>query len=155
IRFNAWHYADTALWASLVSHILEQLAAYVNPSKRPEEQRKELLKELESAKDLRSRAEADKAQVDEDVRKRAAELQELHQQRQQKEVQLRDLKANDLRTLLEKDPAAKKALDDALTAMGVPSLMDSFNNLSAALQETRTTRTRLAVLFNAVFKTKP
>lgn len=154
IRFNAWHYADTALWASLVSHILEQLAAYVNPSKRPDEQRQDLLKELESAKDLRSRVEADKAQVDEDVRKRAAELQELHKQREQKEFRLRDLKINDLRTLLEKDPAAKQALDDALMEMGVPSLIHSSQDLSAALKEANAAGTRAAMLFNTVFKAK-
>jgi hypothetical protein len=31
IEFNAWHYADTNLWASLVSHILERLDAFVTP----------------------------------------------------------------------------------------------------------------------------
>lgn len=31
IRFNAWHYAETNLWASLVSTIFNQLRAYLDP----------------------------------------------------------------------------------------------------------------------------
>lgn len=36
IRFNAWHYAETNLWASLVGHIFQELSARTATSKRNE-----------------------------------------------------------------------------------------------------------------------
>lgn len=36
IRFNAWHYAETNLWASLVGHIFQELSAKTATSKRNE-----------------------------------------------------------------------------------------------------------------------
>jgi KAP family P-loop domain/Caspase domain len=57
IVFNAWHYVDANLWASLVAAIFQQLAApQRNESeeearKRWSEQRERLMKELESAKE--------------------------------------------------------------------------------------------------------
>lgn len=36
IRFNAWHYAETQLWASLVGHIFQELAAATSPDERDE-----------------------------------------------------------------------------------------------------------------------
>ena len=43
IGFNAWHYADTNLWASLGQHIFDQLLGPANPG---EEQREALQKRL-------------------------------------------------------------------------------------------------------------
>jgi hypothetical protein len=154
IRFNAWHYVDTNLWASLVSHILERLAAYVNPSKGPDEQRQELLKELPSAKDLLQRAGAEQKRVSEEVKGREAQLKELRAEREQKEVRLRDLRFNDLRSLLEEDPEAKAAIEDSLTRMGVPVLLDSMSDLSAALKNVQETRPRFVAMLSAIVHAK-
>src|ERR1700693_500977 len=50
IRLNAWHYADSSLWASLVSHIFDALAREVSPAEDPEETKRKLMLQLESAK---------------------------------------------------------------------------------------------------------
>lgn len=47
IRFNAWHYAETNLWASLVGHIFQELSA-----KMPTSKRNELFGRLSTARSL-------------------------------------------------------------------------------------------------------
>lgn len=150
IRFNAWHYVDTNLWASLVSHILECLANNVNPSKSPDEQRQELLKELASARDVLSHASNEKQRSDDEVKHHKDELKKLSAERERKEVRLRDLRSNDLRQLLDQDPDAKVALENALSKMGIPSLLNSVSDLSTALGHVQESRTRVAALLSAI-----
>src|SRR2546421_1526062 len=66
IVFNAWHYADANLWASLVIHIFEELGSPAGrdaDEKRRDEldkQRKSLVVKLETQKRLLTEAEARK-----------------------------------------------------------------------------------------------
>jgi len=58
IEFNAWHYVDTNLWASLVTHIFERLHHHFVPKEEEERQSWErLLAKLDEAIDLRTDAE--------------------------------------------------------------------------------------------------
>ena len=67
IRFNAWHYIDANLWASLVAHIFEELAAYGNEATRQEES---WLERLETSREALDRAKRDR----DEAKKRAGEL---------------------------------------------------------------------------------
>ncbi len=77
IRFNAWHYVDTDLWASLVSHILEKLADHINPTMGTAAQRAQLLKELTSSQDLLARAKETKERIGGEVKTREEKLKAL------------------------------------------------------------------------------
>lgn len=57
IRFNAWHYAETNLWASLVSTIFNRLRLYLEGDKEDSDEFNKLLQELEVAGELRKAAE--------------------------------------------------------------------------------------------------
>jgi WD40 repeat protein len=66
VEFNAWHYADANLWASLVTHIFDELAkpepaVGVTDERAAREQLARLEEELAAQSDLRSRLE--RAQV--------------------------------------------------------------------------------------------
>jgi len=54
IRFNAWHYADTSLWASLVDHIFVELDRWVGEQARAGEasQADQLFEQLATAREL-------------------------------------------------------------------------------------------------------
>ncbi|MFI9385866.1 P-loop NTPase fold protein [Kutzneria sp. NPDC052558] len=80
IAFNAWHYADSNLWASLGDEIFRQLAGTeTKPAERAEQIRTELAGQLEQRKQLEAatqqaretaadlRAQVDKATADRDV----------------------------------------------------------------------------------------
>ena len=154
IEFNAWHYADTSLWASLVSYILDQLAAYVAPKPTAEEQQAVLLGELGSAKAVLNETEAEKNRMQELIAKRQTDLQQLQLERQQKEVQLRDLQLSDLRTLLASDDTLQKELKDSLEQIGAPAALSSISDLSRVVSDAYSLGGRAAALFVALVNLK-
>jgi len=52
IRFNAWHYTETNLWASMVSTIFGELRSFLDGDKEEPDEFNRLLKELEVAGEL-------------------------------------------------------------------------------------------------------
>jgi hypothetical protein len=57
IRFNAWHYAETNLWASLVSTVFNELRFFLDGRKDDADEFNKLLNELELAGELRKEAQ--------------------------------------------------------------------------------------------------
>lgn len=57
IRFNAWHYAETNLWASLVSTIFNRLRLHLDGADPESDEFNRLLNRLELAGELRKEAE--------------------------------------------------------------------------------------------------
>lgn len=154
IEFNAWHYIDTNLWASLVSYILERLAAHVTPQPTPEEQQAALMKELGSTQAIVTEAKAEKKLADKLIKDRQDDLQKLQLEREQKEVRLRDLRVSDLKTLLSGDQALEQELNQSLEGLGVPAVLNSFSDLSQVVTEAYTVRGRLTALFLALTRGK-
>ncbi|MBD0259243.1 MAG: hypothetical protein ICV83_26290, partial [Cytophagales bacterium] len=151
IEFNAWHYADTNLWASLVSYILEKLAAHVTPTLTPEEQQAALLSELGSTKLIVSNAESEKRRVEHTIVQRQTELQDLQNKRQEKEIKLSDLQISDLRTLL-KDEQPVKDLHELLRQMGIPAVINGMTDVSEAVAQAHTARGRANAMLMALGK---
>jgi predicted phage-related endonuclease len=62
VQFNAWHYAETDLWASLVAELFAQLAAPPKEDRGAEHRRQSrLAAELIAQRDLRERLQAARA----------------------------------------------------------------------------------------------
>jgi hypothetical protein len=59
MRFNAWHYTETNLWASLVTTIFNELCTFLDPPETEKDQFNRLLNQLEVVQALRKEA-ADK-----------------------------------------------------------------------------------------------
>ena len=151
IEFNAWHYADTNLWASLVSHILESLAAYVSPAPTSEQQQAELIQQLDSAKAAVAQIEKEKESTDKQITERQTELQELRAKREQKEVELRELRLSDLQSVLSAQPEVKRMLTDSLEQMGVPATIARMSDLGQAMAEVNSLRGRATALVVGLF----
>ena len=137
ITFNAWHYVDANLWASLVSHILEKLVDEIAPKPSDEEVRKNLVKELQTAKELKAEAEQEQKRAA-DERKTAEErLNALAAERAKKQVQLSSLRATDLWHFVADNSSLKGDIDTALQSLGLPSVLNSVEDLDAAVLEAR------------------
>ena len=103
IDFNAWHYIDTNLWASLVSSIFEKLAAHVSPKESPDEQQATFLAELGSTKAIITEAETEKTQALQLIEEKQLDLQKLQAKREEKKITLKDLQKTDIAGLLSPD----------------------------------------------------
>ncbi len=152
IEFNAWHYVDTNLWASLVSHIMESLADYVIPPTTPEQRQAELVQQLGSAKEVILQIQNEQKKAEEQISVRQNELQQLQIEREQKEIELRNLQLTDLRTLLATDPVLQKELKAALADIGVPAVLTSFADLDAAVGEVNSLRGKITGLVVGLFE---
>jgi len=62
VRFNAWHYAEADLWASLVAELFAQLSAGADPT-REQRQRSRLASELIEARGVREQLAAAQARL--------------------------------------------------------------------------------------------
>jgi hypothetical protein len=68
IEFNAWHFLDTNLWASLVSEIFDRLHERIRPPAAPlEETRSRLVKELGDAEGLYRQSQLELKEAQEDL----------------------------------------------------------------------------------------
>ncbi|MFA4892699.1 P-loop NTPase fold protein [Brevundimonas sp.] len=134
IEFNAWHYADGNLWASLVSHILQSLSDHVSPQATAESQAASLISELESARAETAALESERLNAVEAVRSREEQLQALQFERETAEVKLTQLKLQSVREIFN-DPQLKAAIDQALEDLGAPSALTQIEDLQAVVRQ--------------------
>ena len=110
IWFNAWHYTDANLWASLVSHILEELGGTSAPARR------RLVQDLASSQAFKKEAVLQKGAA---TARREAGEKSLQQTRIEKEQLIRDLdRGNVDLTQLGTSPVLEDARKKALGAIG-------------------------------------
>jgi tRNA A37 threonylcarbamoyladenosine biosynthesis protein TsaE len=82
ITFNAWHYADSNLWASLVTHIFEELAELA-PGEVSSEYRN-LVDRLATTRSMRQDAQARKDLAGEERTRRLGQLDDVKRERTEK-----------------------------------------------------------------------
>jgi hypothetical protein len=150
IEFNAWHYVDTNLWASLVSYILERLDEYVRGGDGDKATESVLVKELSSAKAVLREAESEKARTEQLVSERKQELETLRVEREQREVRLSELRARDLYSMLPEEQ--KRRLKAALEEVGLPAALEGASDLSSVISEAHTVRGYAHALFVSLLK---
>lgn len=145
IEFNAWHFVDTNLWASLVNHILSQLAARVVPNTAPQQEEENLLSQLASTKAAKEQAETEK-QI---IQTQSEELKKTQANRLGKEAKLRTVR--DAWTLLASEPELREKTLAAMQQLGVPVMMTTVDDLRAVVAEGRTTALRMTGIANSLF----
>lgn len=148
IRFNAWHYLDTNLWANLVSEIFDRLFASI--SEDEEQQKLENLKNRlaeQSALAAEAKAALTKA---ENVRRDAErELRRAMRKRAKEENKVSTL-LNDL-TNLPIGIEVQKQLHEVAQGLGLPKVETSFKELEARAEELQSLAGRTRALALAVF----
>jgi hypothetical protein len=108
IPFNAWHYADSNLWASLGDEIFRQLAS---PEVSAEETRRRIREKLEKSQAEREQLQARTAQAKQQTARLEKEVREAAADRR--------IKARDLLTAAGESPELKRQLDQVWRRLGV------------------------------------
>ncbi len=151
IRFNAWHYLDTNLWANLVCEIFDQLFQHLEKDKgeaskaRVAKLREDLTNQSALAAEAREALERAKA-----ARVKAEdELREATMQRVKQENKVREL-LDDLGILITKDATLHKQLQDMADSLGLPKLKTSFDELEKRVTELKSLQGRIQTITWAV-----
>lgn len=134
ITFNAWHYAETNLWASLVSAIFEKLAVHVFGGTPTERQQAQLIAELASAKAVTDEVLAEERRASEQLKEEEARLDVLRKERLAEEQKLAKFNPTYLIDLLD-DSVLKKKAEQAFEQLGLPVVLDRVDDFKHAVAE--------------------
>jgi len=119
IEFNAWHYVEANLWASLVSHIFDNLSfSEEKEEKANAEKRKQLLlSKLSSTLEEQRKAELTAKTKQEEYQRANNELQEARRQQDSARVELTQVLSEsiwpEVKRLIAANPQAAGAIKDA------------------------------------------
>lgn len=137
IEFNAWHYADSNLWASLVSCILEKLHGKVSGLKTPAEEREELEREMVLAVQAQQKAVLVAEQATEELRRKNELLAVAEAERHQRPVSISEIRTGDWQRLIGNNAEAKKAIGDIAQRLGITDITKGVTDWQATLGELR------------------
>lgn len=155
IEFNAWHYTDANLWASLVNHIIDSLSkALCSDQETPEEKRIRLVNELTTTQKIISDIKSEEAAAKTVLSEKQTALSEIRTELQKKELQLSDLKISDVKAVLDTDDELRGKLESALKDLGVPALLASAEDLKKAADSVAAAHGRAGSLIAQISKVK-
>ena len=146
VYFNAWHYLDANLWASLVSQIFESLFVHLRPK---EDALKQVQARLEQACGATARAAEELAVAEVETKKARAELEAAEEAHRQREGALGGMLhgIRGLRALLpDVSPTALK--QHAAELLGVEKELKTLDDLQAVVAEARQTGVGARSLLN-------
>lgn len=136
IKFNAWHYMEGELWASLVDHIFNQLRMKDDTEDLVKKRRDHWLEKLDNtqAKIISLKSKRKKAENDLLAKKEKAES--LRRQRESELENLEELRQATLDILIKDSlDEVKAVLEPFLISIGVPTAEEVFQKIDAAKTE--------------------
>ena len=140
LKFNAWHYMDTTLWASLTSEIFEGLATALSksPPTDPENKAAALLADMSTSRDKLADAERKKGDAEAELAKSELRLLELQNSATKVSASLspRVLLTEATRLALEQDEV-KKELSKAAKELNLPQAETAGAEVNKELMELR------------------
>ncbi len=163
IYFNAWHYLDTNLWASLVTEIFEGLFRHISPNTDTlavrAEKIKNLMDELQKAEGAVASAEEDIKQAREAKTRAELEVQQVEKAVKEAATQRDKVKGfiagvmDNLRSLLpdnEMEVGWKKAVE----VLHLEDARESYSTFTAQVAEFKTLQGRARAVVRALLATE-
>ena len=133
IEFNAWHYVEGNLWASLVEHIFDNLRIGDDRSTVATLQ-KHFLEKLQFEKAAREDASAREKTASQNLEQAGIDLQAALEEYDRKALELAELSKENILLDL-KLPTVKAQIDQTLKDLGLGEVRDSVRDLRQALAE--------------------
>ncbi len=154
IDFNAWHYVEANLWASMVDHLFRNLKltyekagdASVNA------RREELLRKLDTLMQEKVTAEENVAKAEIERDRATQELDAKKKAADASAAAARNVRAKDVWELVIVGQTERDELQNALKQLGVGSVLASVTDVRTTVDELRSIRTRTTLLVNWIVR---
>jgi hypothetical protein len=104
VKFNAWHYSDSNLWASLITHIFEELNNYATNKKFDQESVKEMYEQMDLASIAITETSKKVQDTDQDIKELEQKQEKLKEIIEQKKSSLEMLKSRDILGVIFNEP---------------------------------------------------
>jgi PAS domain S-box-containing protein len=134
VWFNAWHYAEGNLWASLIHHIFSSLHGETSA---PEQALNDALATIVGIREAKAAAakQADAAQDNaERVRKMVSDLEFSYQRAKQNAAKIR---ARDVWAAISVDDDLRRSLDETANQLGLPEVSADVREVAQVVGEVR------------------
>jgi CHAT domain/KAP family P-loop domain len=148
IEFNAWHYVDANLWASLVTRIFEGLSEHIGRQKGSSEAYQTLLGELETARVLLKQTEERKQTAQAALAQARETRSELHAE------QRAEVDGRTVQDFVERNPELGDAADQLTKILGIDQDELSLGELRRVTDDLRHIAGRLRQGWNALDRTR-
>jgi len=157
IEFNAWHYIEGNLWASLVEHIFQNLRM----SKEDDEEilkkrQEELLNKLLGEENAKQEADKAVELAEEKVKTKQEEIEEIERQQKEKIENLSKLSKEDILAgidlRVDLDSQTRHDIDEVLKAAGVGQVGHAARDIQAALAEAQSVLVRGSKILTPILK---
>jgi hypothetical protein len=152
IEFNAWHYVEGNLWASMVEHILANLRKDDRPTET-EVLQKHWIEKLGFAEQAKSAAETNREKARRKVDDAEGAVRETQLAHEEKKKEVEKLcaarAARDFRL-----SGALPVIRQALAPLGLAPLSDALNDLQSSLREARSTIERGNAVITPLLRAK-
>lgn len=157
ISFNAWHYMDANLWASLVTHIFDKLADHLTGGKKAklEQKKKIIFENIESSKKL---CEAAKRKKDKaaDLRKATIiRLGELEGSEEKANKELKNISVKDAMSVVVGNENVKKQLKEIGLKLGLTNDKGDYRDICATVDQAGKLAIRIKLAIKRLLGAKP
>jgi hypothetical protein len=135
IEFNAWHYVEGELWASLVEHILHNLQT--RPGEGPtllQQRQQRLIEQMEGLRREKSLARQQKSRLETKLRKKKTDIVVLKNRQESQLKELEQLKIRDVLAAVEVNEQDRQNIKSILNDLGVSSTMGSAIEFMSTLE---------------------
>jgi len=138
IEFNAWHYVEGELWASLVEHIFRNLKTRPEDEPTLLQQRQQLvIEQLEIARRAQQAAQARKIELESELSEVHDRVARLEKERENALKKLNDLKATDILKAVRLSDEEERKIRQTLKDLGVTETYNSAAELMRGADELR------------------
>jgi len=148
IDFNAWHYMEDNLWASLGCRIFEGLAEYVERHEQ-KDRLNSLLQELVSTKERIEEVKTRRQQIDEEIEAAKKTQIKARTDRQEKDIKFKESMNALFKSLLEENSAHRSEIETVALQLGLPNVLENLEHFRQTLKEARTLPGRIKRLTSA------
>ncbi|HEY0321990.1 MAG TPA: P-loop NTPase fold protein [Pyrinomonadaceae bacterium] len=159
IEFNAWHYSESNLWASLVEYIFQNLRISDDEKKDILKTREEsLLKDLELEEKVKEQILVQEKEAEEKLKQKQEELKQVERDHERKTNELARLSAQDVISnvilSVSLDTQVTAQVNAVLATAGITSVGTSAKEVQSAVGEARRVFERSSNLLTPLLKAK-
>jgi hypothetical protein len=160
IEFNAWHYVDSNLWASMLNNIFKDLSEFIGILPQEEFNTIQLFNELASTKELLAEAEKEEQRLKDREQAIQESLNTLQSRKETLQKELKDISFSQVWNQLKKDEEVSASLGEAQQLVSkageqlgiskemLEEIKSNPNNIKNLYQHYQSTRGRLAVFWS-------
>jgi len=148
VWFNAWHYMDTNLWASLAARVFEALAEHLDAWEVGQDERQKLYDDLQESRGVLAEAVSEHSEA-------TTRLAGIREERQAKETSIQATAATAFRTataMLSADPEVQQKLRDAKDRLGLTAAQADVTRAAEQARHLRTLGGRIRALLRLLFQ---